>query len=205
MFPVVYDPFLYVGERLGVRALRTEVLRHARGFTVEIGAGTGLNLPHYPDAVDHLVIAEPDPSMHSRLEKTVSRSGLSARLVNAPAEQLPFADASVDTVVSTFVLCTVDIPELALREIVRVLRPGGQLVFIEHVRAESSRLTRWQDRLAEPWRRFARGCHCNRPTAQLLAARGLALDDVREYSWRGMPRIVRPLIAGRAHLGVSHA
>lgn len=204
MFPVVYDPFLWVGERVGVRALRAELLRHARGVTVEIGAGTGLNLPHYPVTVDHLVLAEPDPSMHSRLEKTVSRSGISAGLVEAQAEQLPFADASVDTVVSTFVLCTVDDPELALREIVRVLRPGGQMVFIEHVRAESSRLARWQDRLAEPWRRFARGCRCNRPTAQMLAAGGLALDDVHEHSWRAMPRIVRPLIAGRAHLAVSH-
>ena len=103
-----------------------------------------------------------------------------ARLVDAPAEQLPFPDGSVDTVVSTFVLCTVDDPELALREIVRVLRPDGQFLFLEHVRSDSPRLAAWQDRLAEPWRRFARGCRCNQATAELIATCGLALDDVHE-------------------------
>ena len=93
--------------------------------------------------------------MRSRLEKRLSRSGRRARLVDAPAERLPFADGSVDTVVSTFVLCTVDAPDLALREIARVLRPDGQLLFIEHVRSESPTLAHWQDRLAGPWRRFA--------------------------------------------------
>ena len=146
---------------------------------MEIGSGTGLNLPHYPDDLDELVLVEPDAAMRSRLEKRLRRSGRRARLVDAPAEQLPFADGSVDTVVSTFVLCTVDAPELALREIARVLRPDGQLLFIEHVRSDSPTLARWQDRLAEPWRRFARGCRCNRATAELIATCGFELDDVR--------------------------
>ena len=94
-------------------------------------------------------------------------------MVDASAERLPFADGSVDTVVSTFVLCTVDAPDLALREIARVLRPDGQLLFIEHVRSESPTLARWQDLLAGPWRRFARGCRCNRATGELIAACGL--------------------------------
>ena len=134
---------------------RKELLARARGRTVEIGAGTGLNVPHYPDDLDELFLVEPDAAMRSRLAKSVRRSGRRARLVDAPAEHLPFADGSVDTVVSTFVLCTVDAPDLALREIARVLQPDGQLLFIEHVRSESPTLARWQDRLAEPWRRFA--------------------------------------------------
>jgi SAM-dependent methyltransferase len=202
-FPVVYDPFLWLGEQRGVRALRSRVLRRARGCTVEIGAGTGLNLPHYPDEVDQLVLAEPDPGMRSRLEKKLADSGRPGRLVDAPAERLPFADGSVDTVVSTFVLCTVDAPDRVLREIVRVLRPGGQLCFIEHVRSESPRLARWQDRLATPWRSFGRGCRCNRTTAQLIAACGLVLDDIYAGSWRAMPPIVRPLVAGQARIGVA--
>jgi ubiquinone/menaquinone biosynthesis C-methylase UbiE len=201
---VVYDPFLWFGERAGVSALRKELLGKARGYTVEIGGGTGLNLPHYPDDLHELVLVEPDLSMRCRLEKRLRDSGRRARLVDAPAERLPFGDRSVDTVVSTFVLCTVDTPELALQEIVRVLRPDGQLLFLEHVRSDSPRLASWQDRLAEPWRRFARGCRCNRATAELIVTGGLTLDDLREGSWTAMPPIVRPLLAGRAQIGTSN-
>ncbi len=107
------------------------------------------------------------------------------------------ADASVDTVVSTLVLCTVPDPEGTLREIARVLRPDGQLLFIEHVRSSSRLLAALQDKLFQPWRRFAAGCACNRPTAELMRANGftVAADDV---VWRGMPAIVHPLIVGRA-------
>jgi ubiquinone/menaquinone biosynthesis C-methylase UbiE len=190
---------LWFGERAGVRALRKEVLGRARGCTVEIGSGTGLNLPHYPDDLDELVLAEPDPVMRARLTKRLHHSGRRARPIDAPAGRLPFPDGSVDTVVSTFVLCTVDAPELALQEIRRVLRPGGQLLFIEHVRSDSPTLASLQDRLANPWRRFARGCRCNRATAELIATSGLTLEGIQERSWRAMPPIVRPLIAGRAH------
>ena len=148
------------------------------GCTIEIGAGTGLNLAHYPDDLDELVLVEPDAAMRRRLAERLARSRRRARLVDAPAEQLPFPDGSIDTVVSTFVLCTVDAPDLALREIVRVLQPDGQLLFIEHVRSDSPRLARWQDRLAKPWRRFARGCRCNRATSELMAACGFELDDL---------------------------
>ena len=177
----------------------------ACGRTVEIGSGTGLNLPHYPPDLDDLTLAEPDPGMRSRLDKKLMDGARQAHLIDAPAERLPYADGSVDTIVSTFVLCTVDAPDAALREIVRVLHPAGQLLFIEHVRSDSPSLARWQDRLAEPWRRFGRGCRCNRPTTDTIAAAGFVLDDVQEASWRGMPPIVRPLVAGRAHLGRSHA
>jgi ubiquinone/menaquinone biosynthesis C-methylase UbiE len=199
VFAVVYDHFLWFGERAGVRALRKQLLGEARGCTVDVGSGTGLNLPHYPDDLDELILTEPDPAMRSRLEKRLHHSGRRARLLDAPAERLPFPDGSVDTVVSTFVLCTVDAPELALREIVRVLRPDGHLLFIEHVRSDTPTLAAWQNRLAEPWRCFARGCRCNRATAQLITTIGLTLDDMHEGSWRAMPPIVRPLVAGRAH------
>jgi len=195
---VVYDPFVAFGERAGMRALREELVGRARGRTVDIGSGTGLNLAHYPDDLDELVVAEPDPPMRARLEQRLRHHPRAARVIDAPAERLPFADGSVDTVVSTLVLCTVDVPELALEEIVRVLRPGGQLLFIEHVLSDSPRLAAWQHRLVEPWRRFARGCHCDRATVPLIAASGLTLDDTHEASWRAMPPIVRPLVVGRA-------
>ena len=200
VFAALYDPFLWVGERAGMRAHRRDLLAKARGQTLEIGSGTGLNLAHYPEDLDDLVLAEPDPSMRKRLENAVRRSGREVRVIDAGAEQLPFADATIDTVVSTLVLCTVDAPDVALREIGRVLRPDGQLVFIEHVRSDAPTLARWQDRLARPWRRFAEGCRCNRATLELIEACGFRID-ARPAAWRAMPSIIRPLVIGRATIG----
>jgi SAM-dependent methyltransferase len=197
-FAALYEPFLWIGEWAGLRNHRKELLDRAAGCTIEIGAGTGLNLAHYPDELDGLVLVEPDAAMRHRLAEKLGRGVRRAQLVDAPAEQLPFPDGSVDTVVSTFVLCTVDAPDLALQEIARVLKPDGQLLFIEHVRSDSPMLAHWQDRLANPWRRFARGCRCNRATSELMVAFGFDLEDLRDASWRAMPPIVRPLIIGRA-------
>ncbi|RMI30683.1 class I SAM-dependent methyltransferase [Nocardia stercoris] len=179
-------------------ARRRDLLSRARGRTVELGSGTGLNLGYYPDGLDELILTEPEAAMRTRLTRRLRSSRHRARVLDAPAEQLPFADGTVDTVVSTLVLCTVDDPDPVLREIGRVLRPGGRLLFLEHVRSASPRLSRWQDRLAGPWRRFAEGCHCNRDTLELIRTSGLNLEDVQEMSWRGMPPIVRPLITGVA-------
>jgi SAM-dependent methyltransferase len=198
VFAAVYNPFLWRGERVGLRAHREELLSHARGRVLEIGAGTGLDLPHYPDDLDELILAEPDAAMRARLQKKLSRSGRAGRLIHAPAERLPLADGSIDTVVSTLVLCTVDEPDRALEEIARVLRPDGQLLFLEHVRSDSPTLAHWQDRLAAPWRRFACGCRCNRATAELIVACGFDVGHLHEATWRAMPPVVRPLITGRA-------
>ena len=197
IFARIYDPFLWLGERRALRGRRESLLAHARGLTVEIGSGTGLNLPRYPRQVDQLVLAEPDKPMRARLERRVDGLKWQASVIDAAAERLPFADGTVDTVVSTLVLCTVDAPELALREIARVLAPDGQLLFIEHIRASSPVRSFWQDTLAGPWRAFASGCCCNRQTIAMMAACGFELD-VSEAAWRGMPGIVKPLVYGRA-------
>jgi ubiquinone/menaquinone biosynthesis C-methylase UbiE len=193
----VYDPFVWLGELAGMRNRRRALVENARGRVVEIGAGTGLNIAHYPDGIGELVLTEPDEAMRRRLARRLQRHGRAARIVDAPAERLPLADASVDTVVSTLVLCTVDDPERTLGEIARVLRPDGQLLFVEHVRARSRLLATCQDYLLRPWRSFAGGCHCNRPTVELMRASGFAVA-ADEFVWRGMPAIVHPLIAGRA-------
>lgn len=192
----LYDPFLWLGELAGMRGRRSALLAGAYGRVVEIGAGTGLNIAHYPEEVAELVLSEPEPGMRRRLARRLERHRRAARIIDAPAEHLPLADASVDTVVSTLVLCTVDEPESALREIARVLRPNGQLLFIEHVRASSRLLAAFQDRLLEPWRHFAGGCLCNRSTIELMRACGFTVvaDSV---VWRGMPAIVHPLVVGR--------
>lgn len=180
-----------------MRRRRRALLADARGRVVEIGAGTGLNVAQYPEDITDLVLTEPDESMRRKLSGRLRRSGRGARIVDAPAEQLPFEDASVDTVVSTLVLCTVGDPERTLGEIARVLRPGGQLLFIEHVRASSRLLASLQDFLFRPWRAFAGGCSCNRPTVDLMRACGFDVAHV-DAVWRAMPAIVRPIVVGRA-------
>jgi SAM-dependent methyltransferase len=204
-FAVIYDPSLWIGEVAGMRRRRRDLLGTATGRTLEIGGGTGLNLAHYPGDLPELIVAEPEAAMRRRLERRVAGSGARrVQVLDAPAERLPLPDGSIDTVVSTLVLCTVEDPAAALSEIVRVLRPGGQLLFIEHVRSDSRALAWCQDRLAWGWRRFAEGCHCNRPTARLMAASGLTLE-ARDAAWSSMPPLVRPLITGRATIGPQPA
>jgi SAM-dependent methyltransferase len=197
LFARIYDPFLWLAERRGLRNHREEVLTNARGLTLEIGSGTGLNLPHYPRSLDRLVLAEPDAAMRARLRSRLADLECPASVSDAVAERLPFANGTVDTVVSTLVLCTVDDPRLALSEIARVLAPDGQLLFIEHIRSGSRARARWQDRLEAPWRAFAGGCRCNRATLTLMAECGFEFD-VSEATWRGMPAVVKPLVYGRA-------
>ncbi|MFG1933415.1 class I SAM-dependent methyltransferase [Mycobacterium sp. NPDC048908] len=194
---VLYDPFLWLGEIAGMRRLRRGLVAGAGGLVVEIGAGTGLNAAHYTDAVSELMLTEPEPGMRRKIARRLRRLSRPAHILNAPADRLPLADASVDTVVSTLVLCTVDDPEAALREIARVLRPHGQLLFIEHVRAGSRFLAACQDKLMRPWRGFAGGCECNRATLEVMRACGFTVE-ADDAVWRGMPAIVHPLAIGRA-------
>jgi ubiquinone/menaquinone biosynthesis C-methylase UbiE len=194
-----YDAFLALSERRGMRTRRRALLAGAHGRVLEIGAGTGLNIDHYPAAVDELVLTEPEPGMCWRLQQRAAASGRDATVVQAGAEDLPFPDGSFDAVVSTMVLCTVPDPAAAMAEIRRLLRPGGRLLFIEHVRADDEpRLARWQDRLEAPWRAFGEGCRCNQPTLRLLDEAGLRPTRLGHDRWRGMPRIVAPLVIGEA-------
>jgi SAM-dependent methyltransferase len=190
----LYDLVLALGERRGMRALRGAVLARAIGSTLEIGAGTGLNVAHYPDAVTELALTEPDAEMARRLRR---RAGATAVVVEADAAALPLAGASVDTVVSTLVLCTVPDPAATVAELRRVLRPGGSLLFIEHVRAGTPRAARAQRRWARPWAAVAGGCRCDRDTLAILGAH-FDITELSRHRWRGMPAIVQPLIAGRA-------
>lgn len=193
----LYDPFLWLGERLGMAARRRELLAEARGAVLEIGAGTGLNLRYYPAGLEELVLAEPGEPMADRIDLSRAPDGVPTRLVRAPAERLPFEAGSFDTVVSTLVLCTVSNPARAISEIARVLRPGGRLLFCEHVGAESGWRHRLQRRTARPWAAFADGCRCDRPTLATIESQ-LQVDSVEHGRWRGMPAVVKPLVWGSA-------
>jgi ubiquinone/menaquinone biosynthesis C-methylase UbiE len=201
-FSAFYDALLKGTEDAGLRDRRREVLGAASGRTIDIGAGTGANLGLCPDGVTELVMAEPDPHMLKRLRRKIAESGTEVELVSAGAERLPFDDASFDTAIFTLVLCTVPDPRAALAEAARVLKPGGQLLFVEHVRAPSPGLARWQDRLETPWRLFGDGCHCNRDTVAKIEASPLRLEDVQRGELPKSPPITRPLAWGRAKLPV---
>jgi ubiquinone/menaquinone biosynthesis C-methylase UbiE len=200
-FARVYDSLIAGSEKAGLAEMRRSLLAGARGKTLEIGAGTGSNLPHYTDAVTELVLAEPDPHMAARLRERLTAehpAAASAEVISAPAEDLPFDDGSFDTVVSTLVFCTVSDPERAIGEAKRVLVEGGRLLFLEHVRSESPRLAWWQDRLERPWGWFAGACHPNRPTDQTLADAGMWIEQLDRELFPKAPRIVRPMIKGVA-------
>lgn len=197
VFAALYGPVIGLVELAGAGAARADAVGRARGRTLEIGAGAGHALPHYPEAVGELVLTEPDASMLRRLQARVAAAGRPARVVRAAAEELPFADGSFDTVVCNLVLCTAPDPRRALREAHRVLRPDGQFLFLEHVRSERPRAARWQDRVAGPWRRFACGCNCNLDTVATIAAGPLALAHVDRRSL-ALPGPIRPIVVGRA-------
>ena len=198
LFAAVYDRLMASTERAGLAERRAALIADARGATLELGAGTGLNLRHYPDAVTELVLTEPDPHMARRMRSRVADAGRPVEVVEAPAERLPLEDARFDTAVVTLVLCTVRDPAQALAEIARVLKPGGRLLFIEHVRADAPGLVRWQDRLERPWGWIAGGCHPNRDTVGSLDASALRVESVEHGELPKAPPLVRPLVAGVA-------
>ena len=197
-FAAVYDSMMAGNEKACLGAHRKTLLSTAAGRVIEIGAGTGANLPHYGNAVSELVVCEPAEPMAWRLERKLGSFGRPVRVVRAPAEQLPVESGSFDVAVSTLVLCTVGNLQRALAELHRVLKPGGRLLFVEHVRAEEPRLARWQDRLNFLNKRIAQGCNCNRDTVAEITAAGFTVTSVARDRLRKAPPIVRPLVVGVA-------
>lgn len=185
-------------ERGGLGEMRGRLLANARGKTLEIGAGTGLNLGRYPRDGVALTLTEPEQPMAKRLQHRVNTSWPGTEVLQAPADALPCATGAFDTVVSTLVLCTVPDQSRALNEIRRVLKPGGQLLFLEHVRSENPQLAGWQDRLHGPWYQFAYGCNCNVRTLDAIRAAAFEIETIEVGNIpRALP-IMRPMILGSA-------
>lgn len=198
IFATLYDPVLRASERAGLTELRAGLLAEASGRTLELGAGTGLNLDLYPDAVTELVLTEPEAPMVARLEERVRARGCSAQVVRAGAEALPFADGSFDTVVVTLVLCTVPDLEVSLAEIRRVLAPGARLLFLEHVRHPDPDRARRQARLTPIQRRVACGCHLDRDSPAAITAAGLTITAQRSEHFPKAAKVLQPLAIGSA-------
>ncbi|MEZ4293521.1 MAG: methyltransferase domain-containing protein [Polyangiaceae bacterium] len=204
---LIYDRFMSNVEEACLVEWRADLLRDLAGEVLEIGAGTGANLPHYPRAVTRLVLTEPDRHMRLKLHERVwherARAPSPSRALDitpAPSDALPFPDSTFDAVVSTLVLCSVPDPARSLAEMRRVLRPAGKLIYLEHVAAEDrpDRLA-WQRRIEPAWKHLAGNCHLTRRTADTIRAAGFTIDREQRESMHKAMFFTRPTIRGVAH------
>lgn len=197
VFAATYDRQMKRVEKAGLSSLRQRLLAQATGRVLEIGGGTGANLAYYGGGVTSLTITEPEIPMLKRMERRVHAEAPGTTVLRAPAEDLPFEDGAFDVVVSTLVLCGVDDQPRAVREIRRVLRPEGQLLFLEHVRSTDTKTAKKQDRMN--WmNRLVVCCDCNRPTLDTLRDAGFAVTSLEGISLPKVPSFVRPAIIGVA-------
>ncbi len=181
-----------------LREERQRTVSEASGRVLEIGVGTGANLPFYERAVDSVTSIEPSAGMNRRSARSREKARVPIRLVAGSAERLPFQDGSFDTAVTVFVLCTIPNAAEALAEIRRVLPPGGSLLFLEHVRAPDPGVERWQHRLQPLWSRIACGCHLARDTERRIAEAGFELRAIERFWLPRVPRLLGRMIRGRA-------
>jgi ubiquinone/menaquinone biosynthesis C-methylase UbiE len=197
LFAMIYDRQSAKAEEAGLRAMRQRLLADAAGQVLEIGAGTGSNLTCYGPKVESLTVTEPSVPMMRRLERKVSDRGATIKVLRAPAEDLPFNDDAFDVAVSTLVLCGVDDQPRAVRELRRVLRPGGRLLFLEHVRSDDPARARLQDRMN--WlNRTLVMCDCNRPTLSTIRQAGFTVTSLEHTALPKAPKFVSPAILGVA-------
>ena len=201
IFAALYDPIGASMERRWMGGRRSRLLAGARGAVLEIGGGTGANLPHYRD-VDRVTIAEPDRFMRDRIGPKREDARVPVEVSAAGAEALPFPDGSFDTVVSTLVLCTVPDQASALGEVRRVLHPGGRLLFIEHVRAPGI-TARWQDRIEPLWGRLLGGCHPNRDTVAAIEKAGFEIETFESFHPPVFLSSLTPHVQGSATLRLT--
>ena len=189
----------YVGPRLiglacsqaNITELRQTIIPRASGVVLEVGIGPGLNLAHYdPQKVIKVIGVDPEQGFVELAKERVKASPVPVEIIQAPGERIPLDDGTADTAVLTYTLCSVQDPVAVLREIRRVLKPGGRLLFLEHGRSEETKIAQWQDRLNPLWNVFSCGCQINRDTAQLLSEAGFRIEDADRFYLPGAPKIL---------------
>jgi ubiquinone/menaquinone biosynthesis C-methylase UbiE len=200
IFARVYQRVAAACEKAGAAEYRKRMLIGLSGRVVELGAGDGLNFGHYPDTVTEVVAVEPEPFLRARAAEQAGRAPVPVNVIDGTADAIPLPDASVDAAVASLVLCSVPDQRSALAELFRVVRPGGQLRFYEHVAADDARWARLQRRAERVWPLFAGGCHLCRHTEQAIIEAGFEIDDCDRFlfapCWTA--KFAAPHILGRA-------
>lgn len=181
-------------------AYRRRVVAAAHGRVLEIGIGSGLNLPFYGSEVNEVIGLDPSSPLLTMAERQARREHVPVTMLQGSAEAIPLDNASVDTVLTTWTLCSIPDARTALAEMRRVLKPSGELIFVEHGKAPDKAVARWQDRLTPLWRPIAGGCHLNRPIAGLIEGAGFRMSDLHCGYAKG-PRPFTFMYEGRASRG----
>ena len=195
VFAALYDLILRSAEKKFLGVHRAYLAGGTAGRILDVGCGTGLNFGYYPPEAE-VVAIDPDPHMLRRARVRADRLGRSIKLLAEGAEELPFPDASFDVAVATLVFCTIPDPDRALGELRRVLCPGGQLRFLEHVRAPTPGWARFQDLVTPIWKRIGAGCHPNRDVLTAVERAGFRIGEVQRYAFGPYP--ARPFVRGVA-------
>lgn len=181
---------------------RERLVSEVAGEVLEVGAGTGFNFTHYR-AASRVVAIEPEDAMRSRAVRRAADAQVPVEVRPGNAHRLDFPDGSFDAVIYSLVLCTIPDPALALTEAKRVLRPGGEIRFYEHVRSTDPAVARRQDRILKPWRAFNRGCHPNRDTPATISEAGFEIREMERFDQAGVPKVAKPHILGSAVKGTA--
>jgi ubiquinone/menaquinone biosynthesis C-methylase UbiE len=182
-----------------VMELRRQVVPECRGVVLEVGIGSGTNLPLYdPDRVELVYGLEPSEGMRRKARANLTNSPVTVRWLDLPGEDIPLQDSSVDTVLLTFTLCTIPDCQAALKHMARVLRPDGQLLFLEHGQSRDPGVRKWQDRITPAWKKIAGGCHLNRPIDELIEQAGLRIEKLDTFYLPKTPKFAAFLFSGRA-------
>ena len=169
---------------------REKVVPLCEGRVLEVGMGSALNLPYYDrDKVEFVWGLEPSEAMRDKAQPNIEQSDIEVKLLDLPGEEIPLDDKSVDTVLLTYTLCTIPEWDVALRQMRRVLKPGGRLVFTEHGRAPDKNIKKWQDRINPAWKKFAGGCHLNRPIPELLRESGFGIETMDTMYLPSTPKL----------------
>jgi ubiquinone/menaquinone biosynthesis C-methylase UbiE len=180
-----------------LRPYRERLLSAAAGRVLEIGIGSGVNLPFYGPRVTQIVALEPLPGLLEMARRAAKGQQLSLELISASAENIPLPDHEFDTIVTTWTLCSIPGVSAALREMLRVMKPTGQMLFVEHGQAPEESVRRWQDRLTPVWKRIGGGCHLNRPIRELVEGAGFRIEQLQSGYMRG-PKPMTYMYEGRA-------
>ncbi len=195
IFPMFFD---FVMEKPFKAAYRRKILSKVTGNILEIGFGTGLNLPHYPDHVRKIVTVDPNPGMNKKAQKRIAKSNIEVETHILGSEHLPFEDGVFDCVVSTWTLCSIPEISQAISEIKRVLKVNGQFMFLEHGLSSDSNVQKWQHRLNPLQKCFADGCHINRNMKALLEAANFSSLDIKEFYLEQTPMVMGYMYQGIA-------